>query len=497
VQKSVSTASLSLRVILGAALAFGLAPVAWATNGYFAHGHGAKSKGMAGASTALPQDALAAATNPASIVKLERRLDAGLDVFRPLRGGSIRGNFFGPDESFDGSRKKTFYIPDFGYVNAINDRWSWSFTAIGHGGMNTRYAADENPYARFGSSGVAGVDLAQLFLGPSLAYRITPTQSAGISVNYVFQRFAATGLSAFASRSFPGPYSESPDRVTDNGHDESDGVAVKLGWLGDFGPVSLGASYHPKIRMSKFDQYKGLFAEQGGFDIPESYSLGLAWRTTPDLTLTLDYQRINYSDVPSVGNPLSNFQNPDGLSNLIAQLPPGPLNDLLAQLNAGQTLLSVLQQVQASPLGAQIEALSGPLSEQLYGNKLGSDNGPGFGWRDVEVYKLGVSYAFSEVLTLRAGYSDLEQQPIPASETFFNILAPGVVDRHYTIGATYARDVHELTFHAMHAPRVDIRGSGSIPDAALPVPPASFGGGEADIFLEETLFGISYGYRFE
>lgn len=469
---------------------------AWATNGYFSHGYGAKSKGMAGASTALPQDALAAATNPAGIVKLDRRLDAGVDVFIPKRGGSIRGNFFGPDEFFDGSRKDSFYIPDFGYVNAINDHWSWSFTAYGHGGMNTRYGADENPYARFGSTGVAGVDLAQLFIGPSFAYRITPTQSVGISVNYVFQRFEATGLNAFASRSFPGPYSESPDHVTNNGYDESDGVSVRLGWLGDFGPVSVGASYQPKIRMDTFDKYKGLFAEQGGFDIPETYAVGLAWRSTPSLTFSLDYQRINYSDIPSVGNPLSNFQNPEGISNLIAQLPPNPLNDLLAQLNAGPALLSVLQEIQASPLGGPIEALSGPLSEELYGNKLGSDNAPGFGWRDVDVYKLGISYALSEKLTLRAGYSDLEQ-PIPANETFFNILAPGVVEEHYTIGATYKRNAHELTFHAMHAPGVDIRGSGSIPDATLPIPPASFGGGEADIYLEETLLGISYGYRFK
>jgi hypothetical protein len=36
-----------------------------ATNGYFSHGYGAKSQGMAGVGIALPQDALAAATNPA------------------------------------------------------------------------------------------------------------------------------------------------------------------------------------------------------------------------------------------------------------------------------------------------------------------------------------------------------------------------------------------------------------------------------------------------
>jgi long-chain fatty acid transport protein len=33
-----------------------------ATNGYFSHGYGIKSKGMGGVGIALPQDAMAAAT---------------------------------------------------------------------------------------------------------------------------------------------------------------------------------------------------------------------------------------------------------------------------------------------------------------------------------------------------------------------------------------------------------------------------------------------------
>ena len=44
-----------------------LAPtLAQATNGYFSHGYGIKSQGMAGVGIALPQDGLAAASNPAA-----------------------------------------------------------------------------------------------------------------------------------------------------------------------------------------------------------------------------------------------------------------------------------------------------------------------------------------------------------------------------------------------------------------------------------------------
>lgn len=469
---------------------------AQATNGYFSHGYGAKSKGRAGASTAFPQDALVAATNPAGIRFVEDRIDAGLDVFKPTRGGSIRDNFFGPDEEFDGNRKDTFYIPDFGYVSRINDQWSWAFTAIGHGGMNTSYRAKDNPYGRFGSEGDAGVDLAQLFLGPTFAWEYTEGQSLGLSVNYVYQQFEAVGLSAFASEDFPGPYSESPSDVTNKDYDDSKGIAYRIGWHGNFGDFSFGAGWAPKVRMDKFDSYKGLFAEQGGFDIPETYAFGIAWRATGSLTLALDFQRINYSDVPSVGNPLANFQNPDGNAAFLAQLPADQLNNFLAGLNAGPNMLVLINQLNASPLGPVVNGLAGNVAGDRFGNLLGSDNGPGFGWQDMSVVKFGLDYVVSEQLTLRAGYSDTEQ-PIPQNETFFNILAPGVVEEHYTIGATYSFGAHEITMHVLHAPEVTVRGRGSIPDDGPPLPPASFGGGEADIYLEEQTYGISYGYRFQ
>lgn len=477
-------------------LLLGLGGQALATNGYFSHGYGAKSKGRAGASTAFPQDAMVVATNPAGIRFVEDRIDVGLDVFKPKRGGAIRDNFFGPDEEFEGNRKASFYIPDFGYLAAVNEQWSWAFTAIGHGGMNTRYPANQNPYGRFGSEGTAGVDLAQLFLGPSIAWEYMPGQALGLSVNYVYQQFEAVGLSAFASESFPGPYSESPRFVTDKGHESSKGVGYRVGWQGNFGRFSVGAGWTPKIRMDKFDRYRGLFAEQGGFDIPETYAFGLAWRPTEALTLALDYQRIKYNEVPSVGNSIDNFQNPQGNAAFLAQLPADQLNDFLAGINAGPSMLAFIAQLQNSPLGPAVDTLADSAAGDRFGNLLGSDNGPGFGWQNLSVVKFGIDYIVSPALTLRAGFSDTEQ-PIPENETFFNILAPGVVEEHYTLGASYRRGLHEITVHAMYAPEVTVKGRGSIPDEGPPIPPASFGGGEADIFLEEKLLGVSYGYRFD
>ena len=51
-------------------------------------------------------------------------------------------------------------------------------------------------------------------------------------------------------------------------------------------------SFQSRLWMTKFDKYKGLFANQGGFDIPPIFNAGLALKTTPQLTLVADYQRI-------------------------------------------------------------------------------------------------------------------------------------------------------------------------------------------------------------
>ena len=62
-----------------------------ATNGYFAHGYGLKAKGMGGVATALAQDSLGGANNPASMVWAGGRLDLGLDWFRPTREAERSG----------------------------------------------------------------------------------------------------------------------------------------------------------------------------------------------------------------------------------------------------------------------------------------------------------------------------------------------------------------------------------------------------------------------
>lgn len=414
----------SKSAVLVAVLGTLATPSVFATNGYFAHGYGMKAKGMAGVGVALPQDALAAATNPAGMVLVGDRMDFGLDLFRPDRGAEISGNVFpGVDGKYKGSDTKYFPIPEFGYNHLYNESSSIGVSIFGNGGMNTDYK--QNPFAGFGATGSAGVDLAQLFVSPTWATKLNENHAVGISLNLAYQRFKAKGIQPFAG------LSSNPSAVSNNGYDNSTGYGVRVGWTGKIGSnLSLGATLQSETKMSKFNKYSGLFAEQGDFDIPANYAVGMAYSVGSDTVIAVDWQKIKYSNVKSINNTSS----------------------------------------QGGPLGA--------------------DNGAGFGWEDVRTIKLGVSHQYNSNLLLRAGFSH-NKQPIPPSQTFFNILAPGVVEDHLTLGSTFIlADKSEITLAYMHAFKKTVNGSGSIP----PGFPPGFGGGEANLNMYQNSIGIAYGW---
>lgn len=400
------------------------AGTAHATDGYFLNGIGAKSKGAAGVAIALPQDALSINANPAAATEVGHRLDAGFELFKPDRGASISGNFAGLDGDYGGNGANPFILPEAAYVRPLSDKIFVGISINGHGGMNTTYKA--NPFAAFGATGTAGVDLKQVFITPTIAAKLHPNHSIGFSPIFVFQTFKGRGIQPFAVAS------QDPVNFTNRGSEHSAGVGVRLGYLGKFGErVRVGAFYQSMLWAGKFEKYAGLFAERGGFDVPPSWGGGIAVDVTKRLTLAGDIKRIEYLEVESVGNPLS------------------------------------------------------PL---FSGVPFGADDGPGFGWRDITVYKAAAIYEASDRWTLRVGYGR-SGNPIPASETFLNILAPGVVQDHFTAGVTLkANENFEITGYVMRAPTNKVEGQGSIP---LP-----YGGGEADIRLAETAAGLSFGIMF-
>jgi long-chain fatty acid transport protein len=92
------------------------------------------------------------------------------------------------------------------------------------------------------------------------------------------------------------------------------------------------------------------------------------------------------------------------------------------------------------------------------GAQLGAGNGPGFGWKDMTVYKFGAQWKQSDQLTLRGGFS-YGRQPIPSSQVLFNILAPAVQEWHIDGGFSYKLpNQDELSFAFMYSPQNTVSG---------------------------------------
>lgn len=331
-----------------------------AGGGYFSIGYGHVAKQMAGAVTAVAEDAYAGASNPAKLTMAGNQFEVGVEFFNPHRKAKREGAT-GSDAIYNfssNSRNSFFLIPDMAYSNQLGDRLAVGITAYANGGLNSEYtdttgvpstsgnlaACGTKPGNFFTGCDEAGFDLSQLIIAPTIAWKLSTHHSLGVSPLFAIQRFEAFGLQGVA------PLSKYPTKFSNNGHDVALGVGIRIGWYADVAPwLSLGAAYSSKVYMQEFDEYKGLFAE-GSFNIPANYSVGAAIRPNEEWVIALDIQRIEFADVKALSN------------SVVASLSPG-----------------------APPIG--------------------SDAGSAFGWeRNQTNYKLGVSYFASPQLTLRAGY---------------------------------------------------------------------------------------------
>jgi long-chain fatty acid transport protein len=435
-----------------ASAALSVAGVANATNGYFTHGVGTKSQALAGSGSADPEEVLVIATNPAGLAFVGERLELGVSAFSPVRSydttpsglpdeAYAQGAFtIGPDGNHITSKNELFFIPHIAKSWRRSDQDAFAVAFYGRGGMNTEwqggsakfwppgYEAPVTSPGTFGA-GTAGVDLMQAFLNLAYAHsNASKTLSVGASAIFAAQRFRATGVSTYA------PYTKTfvesmasgspvmPTHLSNNGYDMSYGYGAGLGL--QYNPTdkfSLAIGYTSKMSMSRFTHYSDLFAQAGGFDIPAQLDVGIAFRLTPRVTFTADVQQIYYEGVASVSNPI------DGLQAYCPSANPS----------------------------------ASPTPEDFARNVeycLGGSKGGGFGWRDMTVYKAGLAWRYGDNWTLRAGAST-SSQPIPTSQMSFNILAPGVMEQHYTLGFTHQLPSgSEYSVAFMYAPSVTVTG---------------------------------------
>ncbi len=435
-----------------ATVALGYSSGAMATNGYFTHGVGTESKGMAGTGVGSNGStaAIMSVSNPALGVFADDRWEAGLALFSPrrsyvasssqLNGGLVDlggGNFFPSHTITEGeidSSSEWFPIPFVAKNWSLQNGANLTAGFYGRGGMNTDWddpnatatsylcggdpQAMEPPVTGPGPycAGKAGVDLSQAFLALNYSVMSSENFAWGVGPVFAIQSFEANGVQTFVpiTRTFASSGgTEIPTALSNNGHEISFGYGFAGGiWWAASDTVSVGLAYQSRMWMSEFDDYADLFAEAGGFDIPSSIKAGVSVLASESLRVNFDIEHTAFSEVDSVGNPMANM----------LPCPTLPFG------------------------GSSLE------------NCLGGSAGAGFGWEDMTTFKLGFEWQQDDKNTWRFGYS-YGEQPIQSADVLFNVLAPGVMEQHITFGFTRKRDNGGAwNFSLMYAPEKSVTG---------------------------------------
>ena len=431
---------------------------ALATNGYFTHGVGAQSKGMAGTGVGSNADmgAIMSASNPALGVFVEDRWEAGLSFFSPRRSytasdSQLDGGFIdlgGCDPTAPGqpgclpshtiaegtidSGSEWFPIPYVAKNWSLENDGNITLAFYGRGGMNTDWddsnssatsyfcgatptggpATGPGPYC----AGKAGVDLSQAFLSVNYSAKVGDNFAWGAGPVFGLQSFEANGVQTFQviteTLANTGDFAQVTS-LSNNGHQLAMGAGLSAGlWWGLTDNVSVGLSYQSRILMELLDDYSDLYAEAGDFDIPSSLKAGISMLASDSLRINFDVEHTAFSEIDAVGNPMINM------------------------------------------FGCPLLPFGGTDTESC----LGGENGPGFGWEDMTTFKLGFEWQQDESNTWRFGYS-YGEQPIRSPDVLFNILAPGVMEQHVTFGFTRkAASGGEWNISFMYAPENSVTG---------------------------------------
>jgi long-chain fatty acid transport protein len=273
-----------LRVIRFTFLSSLLLPVFSAhasTNGDNLIGTGAGSRSLGGTGIAAPSDVLGAiSANPAGLSLLPgpetSEFDLALTAFIPHVSASVGAL------SAD-SKSKTYLVPSLGIAGPLGDKngaWLYGFAAYGVSGLGVdyRHTAIDTTLAPTPYPLVAGghTELSILEIAPSIAYRISPTWSAGLALHFDYGTLdLGSGRehgSGFGAQ--PGFTFKATDRLT------------------------LGASYVAPVAIT----YKGITDFDGNgtpdnlkLESPEQVKIGIGYDIVPEsLRLAADVRWVNW-----------------------------------------------------------------------------------------------------------------------------------------------------------------------------------------------------------
>lgn len=403
------------------------ATAASASLGPYEQGNGIKAMGAGGVSYVAAEETTALSANPAHADSLGARYDIGIDVLSFYPQGDIEGNPVAPDSRHPSDGRRYYPLPQGGANFTLSPKWSAGLSML-LAGVGPDYP--RSPYERFGGAPRASLALGSASIASALAYRFNERHNLGVGVIGGYQTLRVEGLQFLASSEPQFQVSQRPEDTTNQGKDGSLSIAWSAGWSGRLSEQThAGMGYRSKSWTQKHHEYRGLLPDGGSLELPAVYGAAIAHDPVPQLRVALEWQRYEYEGERAFGNRLSNLSS---------------------------------------------------------GNLLGSPNGPGFGLRNQQAWKLGLTWDARPDLRLRGGYVRANQA-IRESDSLFPMLAPVAMTTHYTAGGTYVVGSWEWSGYASYQPRKSIGADGSIP--------AAFGGGTATVSNEGFGLGFSIGHR--
>lgn len=236
-----------------------------------------------------------------------------------------------------------------------------------------------------------GVGLERTLVSPALTRNLSDGVDLTVGAVFVQQSFATWGLGA-GLRTYNEAVAGAPASFLGTSY----GSGVRLGLeqaLGD--GVAVRTGFQSRIDMSELQNYRGLYARPGDFDLPAVASGDLSWQAGPAHRLSAGVSRVMYSEVAPFTS---------------AALP--------------------------------IRFLS----------LLGNASAPAFAWRDLTVYRVGWEWSPTQTSTIGFHYTT-QQQPEPTSRALRDALAGEFTDDNFGAVLTQRLGAFgSLRFAASYAP---------------------------------------------
>ena len=408
---------ITLSLLTAAALLAFSAPVALATNGHQLMGVGAYQKSMGGAVTAAPYDTTTAISNPAGMALIGTKADFNFDMFMPTR--SVDFTAMGGQSDQGGS--PLYLAPAVGWVGPVNESGDLFFGGGMYlvSGMGVDYSTiNTGPFDAVltqlagGTPGAAQMTLykGSMFsqyqfwkLAPTLAKRFSDQLSVGVALNVDYHQLSVKEVFANqTSGSYMGLDLARPTGAL--------GLGFTVGALykvNDMLQVGLNYASEQSFQDIEYRLAAGdvvwlpdamgnmAISDNGtyklGMNFPQQLAVGVAVTPSEALTITADVKWINFK------------KTQDKV-------------DLKGTFNVVNMM--------TGPTGTTASSVSLP-----------------FGWDDVMVYAVGLSYKVSPMVTLRAGYNHGDS-PIKEADVFNNLIFPAIVQDHLGLGADFSLGDH-------------------------------------------------------